>query len=181
MFKFNIDRTKGKDILFCGIILLLTIAIGFIPLTKYYERPDSEIEARGMVLRTDDSMVFQRGIFRQGEQAVEVKLTSGPDRGKTIQAMNLLQGALELEWFYQPGEKVTYRFILKNQGEQWESFYIDVESENNRDIEDWDFEVNPHTGIGLSSNEEKEILATFTIPKILEEDYYRFDLLVKKS
>ena len=28
----------------------------------------------------------------------------GPDKGEVIPAMNLLQGAIELEWFYQPGE-----------------------------------------------------------------------------
>jgi uncharacterized membrane protein len=94
-----------RDIVFCAVILVLTSILFLFPLSKYYQRPASEREARCIVLETDDSLVFQRGIFRQGEQSVKVRLLDGPDRNRIIQAANLLQGSLELEWFFQPGEK----------------------------------------------------------------------------
>lgn len=40
-----------------------------------------------------------------GEQSVKIRILDGPDRGSVAFAMNLLQGALELEWFFQPGDK----------------------------------------------------------------------------
>lgn len=105
---------KGKEILFCSVILFLTIMIGMIPFTKYSNHPASEHEERCQVLRTDNSMVFQRGIFKQGEQSVTVKLLTGPDRGREMTAMNLLQGSVELEWFYQPGEKAIIGYSEKD-------------------------------------------------------------------
>jgi uncharacterized membrane protein len=74
-------------------------------MSKYYTRPGTNREARCEVLKTNDSFVFQRGIFHQGEQSVQVRILDGPDRGKQITAANLLQGAVELEWFYKPGQK----------------------------------------------------------------------------
>lgn len=94
-----------RDMIFCAVILAVTFVLILFPLSKYYQRPTSEREARGIVLETDNSLVFQRGIFRQGEQSVKVRLLDGPDRNRVIQAANLLQGSLELEWFFQPGEK----------------------------------------------------------------------------
>lgn len=104
------------EIIFSLTVLLVTVILALLPTTKQYERPTTDREAKCLVLKTDDSLVFQRGIFRQGEQYVEVKLLDGPDKGEVIPAMNLLQGAVELEWFYQPGERGIVGYS-KNNGE----------------------------------------------------------------
>ena len=71
-----------------------------LPDSSYFNREKTEFEARCVVLETDDAYVFQRGIFKQGEQRVKVRLTTGEDKGQVLDSVNLLQGAVELEWFY---------------------------------------------------------------------------------
>lgn len=104
--RIAVTPTQRREIYFSVCILLITVLLLVLPFSsEYYQHPESEVEARCRVLATDDSFVFQRGIFRQGEQGVDVELLDGPDRGRRIHALNLLQGAVELEWFYQPGEE----------------------------------------------------------------------------
>lgn len=96
-------KMKPSEIVFCLVVVVATIGLLLLPSTKYYDRPESEREARGKVLEVEDQ-VFQRGIFKQGEQRVEVKLLDGPDKGKVFEASNLLQGNLEMEWYYNKGD-----------------------------------------------------------------------------
>ncbi|MGD9154684.1 MAG: YibE/F family protein [Bacillota bacterium] len=98
-------KLQSREALFALVILLITVAIAFLPTPARYRRAAGVWEARCVVLQVDNSAVFQKGIFKMGEQQVTVKILDGPDRGKTLAAMNLLQGAIELEWFYQTGER----------------------------------------------------------------------------
>lgn len=75
---------------------------------------------------------------------------------------------------YQPGSTARYDLILRNIGNQWESFYLDVESDN-----DWGIEIDPQTGIGLSPGETMEIQVSIDIPVTFLDDYYKFDIIVK--
>ena len=98
-------KTDRKDIIFTLAVLISMVIILSLPDSKYFSREKTEFEARCVVLETDDTYVFQRGIFKQGEQRVKVRLTTGEDKGKILDSVNLLQGAVELEWFYKKGEK----------------------------------------------------------------------------
>lgn len=101
-----IGKARFSEILFVIIISIVTIFLVFSPTHVNYQHiGPSSIEARCQVLDTDNSMVFQKGIFKMGEQSVKIRILDGPDRGKETYAMNLLQGALELEWFFQPGDR----------------------------------------------------------------------------
>lgn len=104
--------SKFRDMIFCIVIILFSISIGFIPMSKYYKNSPNDRQARCIVQKTDNQFVFQRGTFRQGDQRVLVKLLDGPDRGQTIEALNMLQGATEMEWFYQTGEKALIGYSL---------------------------------------------------------------------
>ncbi len=112
----KINQKNYLDFIFSGVICILTIIIALIPLDKYYKTQTGNYEARGVVLATNNAAVFQHGLVRQGEQEVEVKVLDGAERGKTLKAVNLLQGATELEWFYQIGEKVIIGYT-KNDGQ----------------------------------------------------------------
>lgn len=98
-------KFRKSEVIFSFIVLLITLIVAFLPAPQRYGRSASTQEARCKVLQTDESSVFQKGIFKMGEQRVKVLLLDGPDRGKTIEALNLLQGSIELEWFYQAGER----------------------------------------------------------------------------
>lgn len=103
---------RFRDIVFCVIIILFAIGISLIPLSKYYKQSPANHEARCIVLRTDNHFVFQRGTIRQGDQKVTVRILEGSDRNREIEALNMLQGAAELEWFYQTGEKAMIGYTL---------------------------------------------------------------------
>jgi uncharacterized membrane protein len=99
------NKFQASEIIFALVVLAVTLIIAFLPTHARYQRPAHVVEARCQVLLTDNSLVFQKGIFKMGEQKVRVKILDGPDRGATLEALNLLQAAVELEWFYQPGDR----------------------------------------------------------------------------
>jgi uncharacterized membrane protein len=103
-----------RDIVFCIIIILCSIGISLLPMSRYYKHSPADHEARCIVLRTNNQFVFQRGTFRQGDQKVLVRLLDGPDRGREMEALNMLQGAAEMEWFYQTGEKAVIGYTVKD-------------------------------------------------------------------
>ncbi len=98
-------KTRGHDIIFTVVVFIFLVILLSLPDSHYFTRENTEFEARCLVLETDDAYVFQRGIFKQGEQRVKVRLITGEDKGRVLDSVNLLQGAIELEWFYTKGEK----------------------------------------------------------------------------
>lgn len=110
-------QAKFPEVIFVVVIAIITIGLCFIPTHEKYRRTGTgsgSIEARCLVLETDNSLVFQKGIFKMGEQAVKIRILDGPDRDREAPAMNLLQGALELEWFFQPGDKGIVGYAKDN-------------------------------------------------------------------
>jgi uncharacterized membrane protein len=111
----KISKVKQlRELIFCGVIILISIAILLIPVSDHYKQSSANREARGMVLKTDNHFVFQRGTVRQGDQKVTVRILDGPNRNQVIEVLNMLQGAAELEWFYQPGEKGIIGYTVDN-------------------------------------------------------------------
>lgn len=111
----NKPQTKFTEVIFVITIAVITIILCLVPTDQRYQSAGSgSIEARCRVLETDNSTVFQKGIFKMGEQTVTVQILDGPDQGREVTAMNLLQGALELEWFFQPGDKGIVGYAKDN-------------------------------------------------------------------
>jgi uncharacterized membrane protein len=106
------NLSRFPDLIFCAVVILFSIGIGLIPMDKYYQRSAANREARCIVLQTDNQFVFQRGTVRQGDQKVTVRILDGPNRNRKIEVLNILQGAAELEWFYQAGEKAIIGYSL---------------------------------------------------------------------
>ncbi|AEJ61532.1 YibE/F family protein [Spirochaeta thermophila DSM 6578] len=89
-----------SSVLCIGVLLLL-------PTTTRFDRPrPDEVRAKGLVVTTDDSNLHQFGLVRQGEQVLEVEVTSGPWKGERVRATNILQGSLELDKVFSPGDAV---------------------------------------------------------------------------
>ncbi|HBE79478.1 MAG TPA: hypothetical protein DDW65_17135 [Firmicutes bacterium] len=105
---------RFRDIIFCAVIILFSIGIILIPTSEQYKQSSANREARCIVLKTDNQFVFQRGTVRQGDQKVTVQILDGADRNRKIEVLNMLQGAVELEWFYQTGEKAIIGYTLDN-------------------------------------------------------------------
>jgi len=106
--KFNgviaVQRTIHVFI-FLGLIVLIT---GMFVLNNAPENDDSNVhEAKAVVLEIDDSDVIQSGISKIGYQLVTVKITEGQFKGLKVTATNQLQGKLELDSYYRPGDKMV--------------------------------------------------------------------------
>lgn len=108
-------QTKFFEVILVIVIAFCTIVLCLIPTDQSFQNSVSgSIEARCLVIATDNSMVFQKGLFKMGEQTVQIRILDGPDQGRETTALNLLQGALELEWFFQPGEKAIVGYARDN-------------------------------------------------------------------
>lgn len=87
------------------VYLIIFIALILIPTgferTIYYNAEG----AVASVIEEDSSTVFNTGLFRQGEQRLSVRILSGEHRGMTLDAVNMLNGSLESDKLFSPGDK----------------------------------------------------------------------------
>ena len=89
---------------------LLIFAIGILVfwghghLTK--ERHGNTREVTGMVLTVDNSDVIRVGAGMVGVQRTVVMLDSSLWKGQKVEANNLLNGQLEIDELYRPGDKI---------------------------------------------------------------------------
>ena len=58
------------------------------------------------VLSVDNSAMLSSGLIHHGEQTCEVRIEQGPLKGKTATGINLLQGSLETDKVFLPGDRV---------------------------------------------------------------------------
>ena len=83
------------------IAVLLLLPTGFED-TAIYQGAD-RVSAR--VISTDNSAIIDTGLVRSGEQFCTLELLGGRFQGRTVQGVNLLNGSLELDKLFSPGDK----------------------------------------------------------------------------
>jgi uncharacterized membrane protein len=91
------------------LVALLSVAsLGLFLLPTGFERPDSvgSLRCEGEVLSVDDSRVFRYGIVREGVQELKLRILDGPFDGREVVASNQLQGKMELDKLFRPGDRV---------------------------------------------------------------------------
>lgn len=67
-------------------------------------RLESEERVPARIVSTDDSTIKDTGLIRSGEQNCQVLLLGGSHKGETHRAGNLLNGSLEQDKIFRPGE-----------------------------------------------------------------------------
>lgn len=83
------------------IAVLLLLPTGFED-AAIYQGAD-RVSAR--VISTDNSAIIDTGLVRSGEQFCTLELLGGRFQGRTVQGVNLLNGSLELDKLFSPGDK----------------------------------------------------------------------------
>jgi len=97
---------KIMPVLFVVGLIILTMGL-FISGDKGRKDKNPHIaEEKAFVLQVDDSGVVSAGISRIGFQKLLVELKSGQFKGQKVEATNQLMGKLELDDYYQPGDKI---------------------------------------------------------------------------
>ncbi len=95
-----------------AIILLLLIPTGYEGAVQYQEA--ERCVAR--VTAVDNSAIVDTGLVRSGEQRCEVVFLNGAYRGQSAVAVNLLQGSLEQDKLFSPGDKA--QVVISSNGEE---------------------------------------------------------------
>jgi uncharacterized membrane protein len=97
-------NARKKDIVFSGIVLLLCLALYWMP-TGFEERLQENTEkVEGRILAVDNSHLEQHGLVLSGTQSVEIEILQGRFKGQIVRTGNNFLGKMELDRLFQPGE-----------------------------------------------------------------------------
>ena len=84
-----------------AILILLFLPTGFVGALVYQEAE----RCTARVVAVDDSAIIDTGLVRSGEQRCQLEILDGMFRGQTVSGVNMLNGSLEQDKIFQPGDK----------------------------------------------------------------------------
>lgn len=84
-----------------AIVLLLALPTGYEGALLYQEAE----RCTALVVDTDDSTIIDTGLVRSGEQRCTLELLDGAFAGQTVGGVNMLNGSLEQDKLFTPGDK----------------------------------------------------------------------------
>lgn len=112
----DLKQLCSGDNLFTLVILILSVALLFMP-TGFEESFSQDVErVRGLVLEVDNSGIQQFGIVKTGGQNLKVRILNGRFKGKEVNANNHLLGKMELDKFFAVGD--TALIVLYVEGDK---------------------------------------------------------------
>lgn len=94
------------------IFMLLRLPTGFEDAVQYREAE----RCVAVVTAVDNSSIVDTGLVRSGEQRCQVQVTTGTFKGRTVSAVNLLQGSLEQDKLFSTGDKA--QVVISARGEE---------------------------------------------------------------
>ncbi|AEV29750.1 putative multitransmembrane protein [Sphaerochaeta pleomorpha str. Grapes] len=93
-----------KEAVFLGVFSLLCLVLVLLP-TGFGRAIYVNAEgAKARVIKTNDTMMYQTGVVRMGEQRCTVEILSGPHTGEQYEGINLLTGKLEFDKVFTEGQ-----------------------------------------------------------------------------
>ena len=94
---------QSAPVLACLVMILLLLALptGFEGALNYQEAE----RCTARVLSTDDSAILDTGLVRSGEQVCTLELLGGRFKGQTATGVNMLNGSLEQDKLFSPGDR----------------------------------------------------------------------------
>ena len=94
---------RHAPVLVCllAIVFLMLLPTGYEDAALYQEA--ERCSAR--VLAVDDSAIRDTGLVRSGEQRCTLELLDGTFAGQTVTGVNMLNGSLEQDKLYEPGDR----------------------------------------------------------------------------
>ena len=84
-----------------AILVLLLLPTGFEGALVYQEAE----RCTARVLSVDDSTIVDTGLVRSGEQRCQLEILDGAFAGQTVTGVNMLNGSLEQDKLFSPGDK----------------------------------------------------------------------------
>ena len=94
------------------ILLILFLPTGYEDAVQYQEAD----RCAARVLAVDDSAIIDTGLVRSGEQTCTLELLGGRFKGQTATGVNMLNGSLEQDKIFAPGDKAMV--VVSYQGDE---------------------------------------------------------------
>ena len=98
-----------RELLFSLVIGALCVLLFFVDIAGVPQAP-SGIRSRALVTAVDNSQVRTHLIVKTNLQQLQVRLLSGPHKGREIQVVNMLTGKLEVDEWYEPGTTILVEY-----------------------------------------------------------------------
>ena len=95
-----------------AILFLLFLPTGFEGALAYQEAE----RCTAKVLEVDNSTIIDTGLVRSGEQRCTLELLSGAFQGEIVTGVNMLNGSLEQDKLFSPGD--TAQVVVSHNGDQ---------------------------------------------------------------
>lgn len=95
--------------------ILFILFLFFLP-TGYQEIYREADQCVAKVLETDDSAIIDTGLVRSGEQRCKLEIISGKFKGEQIEGVNMLNGSLEQDKMFYPGD--TAQVVVSYDGDE---------------------------------------------------------------
>lgn len=93
-----------------SIMILLIISLAHEDANRNANQ--NTIEVKAGVLEVDNENVVQAGISRIGSQTLLIEISEGDFEGQKTTATNTLIGKLELDNYYEPGDKIVAALLI---------------------------------------------------------------------
>lgn len=112
----NKKKAKTRERSFVLSLCVITAILFFLPTGFEHRILGGTVRAKGHIITVDNSDVQQFGIVKAGDQTAKVRIESGPFKGREVEANNQLVGKMELDTFYQVGDRALV--VLNVDGEE---------------------------------------------------------------
>lgn len=114
---------KNKNVIF-SLVCLVVIGILLMVPTGFEKQLYVNAEnVKAKVVETNESTVYNNGLLKQGSQVCMVELLQGNHKGKVVEAVNFLNGKLEFDKMFVPGDKAL---VLVEQDEQGNILFVNM-------------------------------------------------------
>lgn len=110
----KINMAYNAPVLVCLLVLIILVVIPTGYEDKLLYQDCERVAAR--VVSVDNSNIVDTGLVRSGEQKCTVTVLDGLFKGQNISAVNMLNGSLEQDKIFVPGDKAL--LVISHQGDK---------------------------------------------------------------
>ena len=96
---------EKRELIFSAVMISICAVLCSVSL-MHHTNPEPGRKEKAVVLSVDNSRVQELELLRQGEQHLDIEISSGKLKGKTFPAVNMIRAQLDLDKFFKPGDVI---------------------------------------------------------------------------
>lgn len=111
---FGLHHINLKDTIFITIILIISVVLYLMPNGFEGAKIKGTKSVKSIVIDVDNSHIHVIGLIKTGEQGLTLKILTGKFKGQTVYAINHFLGKLDLDKFYNIGDRAFTILEIEN-------------------------------------------------------------------